>query len=91
MKVTTTASFDGEVDVYIDIDDIVAAIREDTKSGVNGVLRSFSDFIGFWQAVPDDIYAEFNDKQRAIITEHLEKTLAKVKGVKLEDLREVTP
>ena len=73
-------SYDFEVSVDVDADDICAAIREDTKHGESAVLGSFSDFIRFWQAVPDEIYAGFNDHQRKIIGENLEKTLAKVKG-----------
>lgn len=68
-----------EVSVDVDADDIRCAIQED-KESEQGVLRSFSDFIRYSQAVPDEIYAGFNDHQRKIIGEHLEAVLAKIKG-----------
>lgn len=68
-----------EVSVDVDTDDISCAIQED-KESEQGVLRSFSDFIRYSQAVSDEIYAGFNDQQRKIIGEHLETVLAKVKG-----------
>ena len=74
-------SHDFEVFVDVEADDIRCAIRENPQDGESAVLASFSDFIRFWQAVPDEIYSGFNDKQRKIISENLEKTLAKVLGV----------
>lgn len=68
-----------EVSVDVDADDIRCAIQED-KESEQGVLRSFSDSIRYSQAVPDEIYAGFNDQQRKVIGEHLETVLAKVKG-----------
>lgn len=69
-----------EVAVDIDADDIRLATTEDPTGGESAVLRSFSDFIRFFQAVPDEIYQGFNDSQRKVIGENLEKTLAKVRG-----------
>ena len=74
-------SHEFEVAVDVTVDDIRGAIRENPKGGESAVLGSFSDFIRFWQAVPDEIYAGLNDAQRGIITEHLVAVLAKVKGV----------
>jgi len=72
-------SHEFEVSVDIDADDIRCAIQED-KESEQGVLRSFSDFIRYSQAVPDEIYAGFNDQQRKVIGEHLETVLTKVRG-----------
>ena len=69
-----------EVSFVVDADDIVAAIKENPKDGEQAVLRSFADFIRFYQSVPDEIYAGFNDHQRKVIGEHLEAVLVKVKG-----------
>lgn len=68
-----------EVSVDVDADDIRCAIQED-KESEQGVLRSFSDFIRYSQAVPDEIYAGFNAEMRKYIGGHLETALAKVKG-----------
>jgi hypothetical protein len=69
-----------EVSVDVDADDIRCAITED-KENEQGVLRSFGDFIRYSQAVPDEIYAGFNDKQREVIGGHLETVLAKVRVI----------
>lgn len=69
-----------EVAFYIEADDIVASIEDNPKDGEQAVLRSFADFIKFFNAVPDEIYAGFNEHQRKVIGEHLETVLAKVKG-----------
>ena len=80
MKVTTTVDiYNHEIDVQIDLDDIVAAIRED-KDSLNAVLQSFSDFIRFWQAIPGDMWLEFNEPQCKIIVEHLGKVCDKLGG-----------
>lgn len=81
--ITITSDYHSQsIEVYIDIDadDIRAAIQETPKDGERAVLGSFSDFIRFWQAVPDEIYAGFNDKQREIISDNIEKVLQKIKG-----------
>ena len=69
-----------EIAIHIDADDCRAAIEENPTEGERAVLMSFSDFIGFWKAVPDEIYAGFTDKHREILSENLEKVLAKIKG-----------
>lgn len=80
MKVTTTTNiYDHEIDVEITLEDIVAAIRED-KDSLNSVLRSFSDFMTFWKAIPDDIWLEFHESQCKIIVEHLGKVCDKLGG-----------
>lgn len=69
-----------EIAIHIDADDCRAAIQENPKDGERAVLGSFSDFISFWQAVPDEIYAGFTDKHREILSENIEKVLSKIKG-----------
>lgn len=69
-----------EVAFLIDTDDIVASIEDDPKGGEQAVLRSFADFIKFFNAVPDEIYAGFNAHQRKVIGDHLETVLSKLKG-----------
>lgn len=69
-----------EVSFVIYADDIVAAIEENPKDGEQAVLRSFADFIRFYQSVPDEIYTGFNEHQRKVIGEHLETVLTKIKG-----------
>lgn len=69
-----------EVAFYLDADDVRLAIEDNPKDGEQAVLRSFADFIRFFQAVPDEVYAGFNDSQRKIIGENFETLLAKVKG-----------
>ncbi|MFZ4856157.1 MAG: hypothetical protein ACOYL3_07145 [Desulfuromonadaceae bacterium] len=69
-----------EVAFYLDADDVRLAIEDNPKDGEQAVLRSFSDFIRFFNAVPDDIYSGFNEHQRKIIGDNLGSVLAKVKG-----------
>ena len=69
-----------EVGFHIDADDCRLALEDNPKDGEHAVLRSFSDFIRFFNAVPEEIYTGFNDHQRKIIGENLETVLAKVKG-----------
>ena len=76
-----------EVSVDIDLEDIRCAIQED-KESESEVLRSFSDFFRFSQAVPDEIYTGFNDKQREVISGHLSSLLSKISS---KPLCEVQP
>jgi hypothetical protein len=69
-----------EVAFYLDADDVRMAIEDNPKDGEQAVLRSFADFIKFFNAVPDEIYVGFNEHQRKVIGVHLETVLAKVKG-----------
>lgn len=69
-----------EVGFHLDADDCRLALEDNPKDGEQAVLRSFSDFIRFFNAVPDDIYTGFNDKQREVIGGHLEAVMAKIKG-----------
>ena len=80
MKVSTCVDIlNHEIEVDIDLDDIVAAIREN-KDSLNAVIGSFSDFIRFWQAIPEDMWLEFNEAQCKIIVEHLGKVCDKLGG-----------
>jgi hypothetical protein len=69
-----------EVGFHIDADDCRLAIADNHQEGEAAVLRGFSDFISFFNSVPEEIYTGFTDKHREILSEHLEKVLTKIKG-----------
>lgn len=73
-----------EVGFHIDADDCRLAIADNHQDGEKSVLCAYSDFIRFFNSVPDEIHAGFNEHQRKVIGEHLETILAKVKGNPVE-------
>ena len=71
MRVPTIISIpDQEVEVSVSMEDIVAAIREETGSFMH-VLQGINDFAQFFKAIPDEMIVGFGEAQRNLIADFL--------------------
>lgn len=66
MKIEKQVEVTVDVEVDVSLEDITASIWTDTDSA-SGVLRGISNCHRFLKAIPQDLIAAMNDKQRQTI------------------------
>lgn len=76
MKIEKLVTLDTEIEVNISLDDIAAAIEEETDS-MPGVLSGLNNVAIFLNAIPDSLITEMNDKQKALVKAFLTENAAR--------------
>lgn len=76
MKIVKYVTLDAEVEVHVSIDDVTAAIAEEADA-VPGVMRGLNNVALFLKAIPDQMVAEMNDSQKALVKSFLTEQAAR--------------